>query len=136
MNSKPYFCPRCGKTYTYKECLHYDHNLTCRRCPGQQVAISGWPLVFVGMALAVFFVIYRILPFDTKGGQWIFLPAAGGLLVVGLLRLLQALWASKHPPPMDEGDLVPDESETLSAPMQTDEPDEPDAPAPKSSQDA
>ena len=62
------------------------------------------------MALGIFFVIYRILPFDTKGGQWIFLPAAGGLIAVGLLRLAQAWRASKNPPPMDEGDMLPDES--------------------------
>ena len=125
MNSKPYFCPRCGTPYHYRECLHYSHRLTCRRCPGQQVAISGWPLVFVGMALGIFFVIYRILPFDTKGGHWIFLPAAGGMIAVGLLRLAQAWRASKNPPPMDEGDMLPDESPHDDKPAEAATPSEP-----------
>ena len=87
---KSYFCKNCGRDYKLIESLRNGYSLYCFKCPSKRLHIAGWPLIMVGVSLLVLFLVHRKIFPETQGRQFLFLPAAFGIILVGFLRLWQA----------------------------------------------
>lgn len=92
---KPYFCPKCGKSYTQKDCLINDGKMYCFDCPKTKLAFAGGPLMLIGCFLGILFLISFKLPPAVQYGKWAFLLAACGFVFTGILRNQQAYNAKK-----------------------------------------
>lgn len=95
---KPYFCPKCGKPYSQKDCLKNDGKMYCFDCPKTQLAFSGGPLMLIGAFLGVLFISLQMNQAvqSIQYGKWAVLLAACGFVFTGILRNQQASNAKKQ----------------------------------------
>ncbi len=71
------------------ESLRNGQSLYCFKCPSTRLSIAGIPLILVGVAIFVLFVVHHTIFPESNGAEVTFLPAAFGIALVGVLRLLQ-----------------------------------------------
>ncbi len=95
---KPYFCPKCGKAYSQKDCLINDGKMYCYDCPKTKLAFTGGPLMLIGAFLGVLFISLQLnhTVQAIQYSKWAVLLAACGFVFTGILRNQQAYNARKH----------------------------------------
>jgi len=90
---RPYFCPKCGSTYYYNECLRAEHKMYCRECSSKKISLNGMVFVMVaatlGVAFTIPYIILKRFEYEVLQFGFVFLPAICGLALVGLLRIIQ-----------------------------------------------
>jgi DNA-directed RNA polymerase subunit RPC12/RpoP len=97
MELKSYFCPRCGRGFNRREAIGTDERIQCVYCRDTQLCIAGWPYVLLAMFLGLAAYLARQAELQVHGELLIFLPAAFGLFLIGIIRMIQEHYRKRHP---------------------------------------
>ncbi len=126
---KPYYCPRCGRSYTTNECFRSGYAIYCKSCPNQPLSINGTVWLMVAATLGIAYLLPWVYSTKFEYGliQYVLLAAIVFIASLGIIKIAQKRARRKKSSAEEQEEEVPEQIRVSSENVRFSWQDKPDA---------